>query len=753
CPFETAGMRMYRTGDVVRWGVDGQLEFLGRADEQVKIRGHRVEPAEVAAVLAGCDGIDQAVVIARQDRPGDTRLVGYVTGTADPVGVRAQLAGVLPAYMVPAAIVVMARLPLTINGKLDTKALPAPEYTGTQSYRAPTTPTEEILAAIYAQVLGIQRVSIDDSFFDLGGDSLLAMRAIAAINTSLDTRLSVRALFDAPTVGQLVGYVGVGGSARAPLTAVDRRPAVIPLSFAQSRLWFIDQLEGPTAVYNVPVVLRLGGELDVAALGQALVDVVGRHESLRTVFAAVEGIPQQVVVPAEQAQEGWSVVDAGGWSGTRLDEAVAASARYTFDLSTEIPFRAELFIVGQQQYVLVLTVHHIAADGWSLAPLTADLGVAYASRCAGHAPQWAQLAVQYVDYTLWQREHLGDLADPDSGVAAQLQYWQDALAGMAERGQVPPDRPYPPVADYRGATVDIDWPVDLQQQVARVAREHHATSFMVVQAALSVLLSKISASSDVAVGIPVAGRGDPALDELVGFFVNTLVLRIEVLGDPSVAELLAQVRARCVAAFEHQDVPFEAVVDRLNPARSLAHHPLVQVGLAWQNTDTVEPVLGDLDITVLPMHTQTARMDLTFSLAENFTETGEPAGIGGAVEYRSDVFDEASICALIDRLERVLVAMVADPQRRLSSVEVLDEAERAQLDAIGNRAALGAMGPGQASIPELFAAWVRRSPEAIAVACDDQRLTPRRHRCPHSQTGTHHPRRPHPEWWRWRRHR
>ncbi|ORA07770.1 non-ribosomal peptide synthetase, partial [Mycobacterium angelicum] len=674
---------MYRTGDVVRWGAGGQLEFLGRADEQVKIRGHRVEPGEVSAVLAGVEGVDQAVVIAREDRPGDRRLVGYVTGSADPVAVRGQLGAQLPPYMVPAAVVVLARLPLTLNGKLDVKALPVPEYGGVEAYRAPSTPVEEIVAGVFAEVLGVERVGVDDSFFDLGGDSLLAMRVVAGVNAALGVGLGVRVLFDAPTVGQLVGCVGVGGGVRASVMAVDERPAVVPLSFAQSRLWFVDQLEGPSAVYNVPVVWRLGGALDVVALGQGLVDVVGRHESLRTVFVAVEGVPQQVVVPVEQVDVGWGVVDARGWSGARLEEALAASVRYTFDLASEIPFRAELFVVGEQQHVLVVTMHHIAADGVSMGPLAADLGVAYASRCGGHAPRWAGLAVQYVDYTLWQREQLGDLADPESGVGAQLRYWHDALVGMAERLPLPTDRPYPPVADYRGATVGIEWPVDLQQRVARVAREHHGTAFMVVQAALSVLLSKISGSSDVAVGIPVAGRGDPALDELVGFFVNTLVLRVELVGDPSFAEVLAQVRARCVAAIEHQDVPFEAVVDRLNPARSLAHHPLVQVGLAWQNTGVVVPVLGDLDITAVSMHTQTSRMDLTFSLAERFTETGEPAGIGGAVEYRSDVFDEASICTLIDRFERVLVGLVEDPQARVSSVEVVDEVEGARLDVLG----------------------------------------------------------------------
>ena len=259
------------------------------------------------------------------------------------------------------------------------------------------------------------------------------------------------------------------------------------------------------------------------------------------------------------------------------------AARYSFDLATEIPLRAQLFRISEDEHVLVATVHHIAADGWSVTPLVADLGAAYASRCAGHAPGWAPLAVQYVDYTLWQRAQLGDLDDSHSRIAAQLAYWQEALAGLPERLELPTDRPYPPVADYRGASVTVEWPVELQQRVARVAREHHATSFMVMQAALAVLLAKLCASRDVAVGFPIAGRRDPALDELVGFFVNTLVLRAIWRADPTVAELLAQVRERSLAAFEHQDVPFEVLVERLNPTRSLTHHPLVQVVLAWQN--------------------------------------------------------------------------------------------------------------------------------------------------------------------------
>ncbi|MCV7238067.1 condensation domain-containing protein, partial [Mycolicibacterium celeriflavum] len=562
-------------------------------------------------------------------------------------------------------------------------------------YRAPSTPTEEILAGIFAQVLGLQRVGIDDSFFDLGGDSILAMRVIASVNKSLAAGLAVPTFFEEPTVAQLAPRIGAAGGGLEPLVA-GQRPAVVPLSFAQQRLWFIDQLQGPSAIYNIAVALRLSGRLDAQALGQALTDVVGRHESLRTLFAAPNGVPQQLVVPAGDANLGWEVVDADGWLEDRLDEAIDAEARRPFDLATEIPLRAKLFRVADDEYLLVAAVHHIAADGVSINPLVSDLAVAYASRCAGQVPDWEPLPVQYVeyvDYTLWQREQLGDLGDPDSSIAAQLAYWEQALAGMPEQLDLPTDRPYPPVADYRGAWVTLDWPVELQQQVRGLARAHNATSFMVMQAALAVLLSKLSASSDVAVGFPIAGRRDTALESLVGFFVNTLVLRADLTGDPTVAELLRQVRQRSLAAYEHQDVPFELLVERLNPTRSLSRHPLVQVMLAWQNfarhvTDGGDALpFGDIQVTPLPVDTQTARMDLTFSLAEAWTADGEPAGIRGAVEFRTDVFDAASIEVLIERFERVLVAMTADAGLRLSSLDVLDEIEHARLDVVGNRVA------------------------------------------------------------------
>ena len=645
----------------------GSCGYLGRADEQVKIRGYRIELGEVRAALAAVAGVEQAVVIAREDRPGDKRLVGYVTGTAEPAGVRAALAERLPAYMVPAAVVVVAALPLTPNGKLDTRALPAPEYQDGDRYRAPANAIEEILAGIYAQVLGVDRVGVDDSFFDLGGDSLSAMRLIAAINTGLDAGLPVRAVFEAPTVAQLAPRIGGDAGRLEPLVAIER-PAVIPLSFAQGRLWFIDQLQGPSPVYTMAVALRLRGHLDTEALGAALADVVGRHESLRTLFVAPDGIPQQVIVAAEWADFGWEVVDAGGWSAARLDEAIERDGAVT-----RLIWRPR-FRCGRAFSGLVMT----STCWWRWCIIS--------PRMAGRSPRWCGIWVWRMRAGVWGKPRggrrwrcstsitpcgsarsSGPSTISDSPIAAQLAYWQEALAGMPERLPLPTDRPYPLVADQRGATVAVEWPAGLQQRVAGLAREHNATSFMVVQAALAVLLSRLSASSDVAVGFPIAGRRDPALDELVGFFVNTLVLRVELAGDPTVAELLAQVQQRSLAAYENQDVPFEVLVERLNPARSLTHHPLVQVMLAWQNlpgqghNSGAGLALGDVQVTPMPVDTGSARMDLTFSLAEHWGEAGEPAGIGGTVEFRTDVFDADSIQALIDRLERLLVAMTADP--------------------------------------------------------------------------------------------
>ncbi len=449
CPFGPPGSRMYRTGDLVSWGPDGQLQYLGRADEQVKIRGYRIECGEIAAALTGLDGIEQAAVIARRDVGGEPRLVAYLTtpdvgAGLDVARVRTQLGEVLPGYMIPAAFVVLEELPLTVNGKLDRRALPAPDYTPTTAtYVAPGGPVQEVLAEIFSQILGIERVGATDSFFELGGDSLSAMRLIAAATTTLNADVRVADLFDAPTVAGLAQRLTTETTTHLPLVAQER-PDRIPVSFAQSRLWFLEQLQGPSAVYNIPAVLQLDGPLDADALEAALGDVITRHETLRTRFDTIEGIGYQHICDPDELKVPWHTVDARGFTPEQVEAALGDAVGYCFDLSCEIPIRATLLHTGPNRHVLVLLVHHIAADGWSLGPLARDLNLAYTARPAGAAPTWTPLAVQYADYTLWHHHLLGDPADPDSRLATELAYWEHTLAGLPDRLELPTDRPYRP---------------------------------------------------------------------------------------------------------------------------------------------------------------------------------------------------------------------------------------------------------------------------------------------------------------------
>ncbi|WP_311315048.1 non-ribosomal peptide synthetase [Streptomyces naphthomycinicus] len=718
CPFAGAGERMYRTGDVVRWRAGGDLEFVRRVDEQVQVRGFRVEPGEVEAVLAEHPGVRAAVVVLREDRPGDKRLVAYAVPDGGTVleaeALRGYLGGRLPEYLVPAAVVVLPELPLTAHGKLDHRALPAPDFQR-QTQRAPRDAREEALAGIFAEVLGLERVGIDDSFFDLGGHSLLATRVVSRVRTVLGVELPLRALFEATTVARLAERLAEAAGARAALAPMDR-PAEIPLSFAQRRMWFLNRFEGTAAAtYNMPVVLRLTGTLDQSALAAAVRDVVERHESLRTVFPeGPDGTPYQQVLDGERVAPTLDLTPA---TAETLPALVAAQVALGFDLSVEVPLRTSLFALSEDEHVLVVVLHHITGDGWSMAPLARDVARAYEARTGGSAPVWEPLPVQYADYALWQRDLLGDDSDPDSLLSRQVTYWRRQLAGLPEQLELPVDRPRPAVASFRGDQVAFEVDADVHAGLAELARKSGASVFMVVQAAFAALLSRMGAGTDIPIGTPVAGRTDEALDDLVGFFVNTLVLRTDLSGDPTFRELVERVRETDLAAYAHQDVPFEHLVETLNPVRSMSRHPLFQVMLAYQNDAPAELRLPHLTLAGELTETGTSKFDLLLRITEKETNTG---GMECLLEFAVDLFDRGTVEGLVERFGRLLSLVVADPEVRVGRLEVLSERERR--DVLVGWNDTGVVVPW-VSLPESFAARVAVDPGAVAVVFEGVELS------------------------------
>ncbi|MFH8409391.1 amino acid adenylation domain-containing protein [Streptomyces sp. NPDC018019] len=699
CPY--GGGRMYRTGDLVRWDREGNLVFLGRADDQVKIRGFRIELAETEAVLARCPGVEQVAVLAREDQPGDKRLVAYLVGEA--VRIRDFAAEQLPEYMVPSAVVVLDALPLTANGKVDRAALPAPDYAAASSDRAPRTPQEQILCRLFAEVLGLEQVGIDDGFFDLGGDSLLATRLASRVRAALGAEISVRALFEAPTVAGLAGRLDEFEAVRPALVPAER-PDPMPLSFGQQRMWFLHSLEGPSATNNIPLAVRLTGDLDVAALEAAWADVVARHETLRTRYPDDSGSARQEVLAAVPAR-----IETTAVSGEALDAAMAAEAARGFRLGTELPWRVTLFEVTPADHVLLIVVHHIAADGWSMGVLMRDLSAAYAARADGRAPDWAPLPVQYADFTLWQREILAqDTADGLFG--RQLDHWTRTLADLPEELELPCDRPRPATASHRGAMLPFTVDAAVHRRFQEIARECDATLFMVAQAAVVMLLSRLGGAEDVPLGTPIAGRTDETLDGLVGNFLNTLVLRTDVGGNPSFTELVRRVRETDLAAYAHQDLPFEHLVDVLNPVRSLARHPLFQVAFALQNAPGTDFAAPGLRAETVPVGLTSSKFDLSVVLRER----PDGGGLDGLLEYATDLFDPATARDLAERLVAVCGQVAADSRARVGDLDILLDGERQRL-VPGVDAGESGTGAAHRTVPGLFAQAAARRPDAPAV--------------------------------------
>ncbi|MFH9942080.1 amino acid adenylation domain-containing protein [Streptomyces murinus] len=724
-PYGPPGSRMYRTGDLARWNQHGEIEFLGRADQQVKLRGFRIELGEIETVLSRVPEVGQAAVVVREDRPGDKRLVAYVVPGAgceiDPEALRRYAGGVLPEYMVPSAFVTLDALPLTANGKLDRRALPKPALRGSAGGQAARTPAEEVLCTLFAEALGLPSVSVDDDFFRLGGHSLLATRLVARVREIFGAQVLVRDLFRHPTAAALATHIadgqdGQGDTTRPALTA-GSRPARLPLSPSQQRLWFLDQMEGPSATYNIPLAIRLTGGLDRDALRGAVSDVVARHEALRTLFPAENGEPYQRIVPADRTEVPFAVL---GADEDTLAARIGDEAGRPFILDSELPVRTVLFELAADEHVLLLVMHHIASDGWSNTPLTRDLGIAYGARIEGGAPGWEPLPVQYADYTLWQQEVLGDADDPGSVLSSQLGFWKGALAGLPDEVSLPADRPRPVVASYRGATHTVSCPAETHRALTALARETGTTFFMVAQAAVAALLTRSGAGTDIAIGAPVAGRADQALDDLVGFFVNTLVLRTDTGGDPTFRELLRRTRETDLAAWAHQDVPFDRLVEALNPERSTSRHPLAQVMLSV--TDAVVPVPELPGVTAESEFTplEIAKFDLTFTFREHRTPGGEPAGFDLSVEYATDLYDADTARATAARLTRLLGAAADTPDLPAGELDMLGDEERRRLLVTWN----GAVSPcAGTSLPEAFAAQVAREPAAPAVVMGERTLT------------------------------
>ncbi len=723
------GGRLYRTGDLARWLASGELEHLGRLDHQVKVRGFRIELGEIEAALLTHPEVRQAAVNVREIA-GSKALVAYVAGEEPrptAVGLRDHLRRRLPEHMIPAFFVLLPALPLTPNGKVDRKALPAPELENAEErWLAPRTPVEEILAGIWAEVLGRERVGVADHFFDLGGHSLLATQVISRLRNALGIEVPLRDLFAAPRLADLAARVEAMRRAGTvppapPLLAVPREGS-LPLSFAQQRLWFIDQLEPGSPLYNMPGALRAEGPLDGAVLALCLGEIVRRHEALRTVFAAPEGSPVQVIRPAEPFL--LPIVDLSELPQKEREALVVTltgeEAARPFDLTggpaCSPLLRGLLLRLAERDHVVVLTVHHIASDGWSLGILVREIAALYPAFAEGTPSPLPELPVQYADFAVWQSSWLhGEVLEQE------IAFWRRQLAGLPPLLELPTDRPRPAVQSYRGAARPVRLPAELTRQAEALGRREGATLFMVLLAGFQTLLARYSGQDDLTVGSPVAGRNRVETEGLIGFFVNTLVLRGDLAGTPTFRELLGRVREIALAAYLHQDAPFEKLVEELAPERSLAQTPLFQVMFELQNVPTASLDIQDLHLRPVGDFGDRgtmAKFDLTLALEER------DGGLSGTMEHATDLFDATTIDRLTGHFERLLASAAAEPDLRVFDLPITSEAESAQILCEWNDT--GIAGIAEGCLHQEVAAQAARTPSAVAVELGAERWTYRR---------------------------
>jgi amino acid adenylation domain-containing protein len=669
------GSRLYRTGDLVRYSPGGELEFLGRVDHQVKVRGYRVELGEIEAVVSRHAAVRECVVVAREEGQGDMRLVAYVVAESgqvpDVAELRAQARRQLPDYMVPASFVVLGELPLSPSGKVDRAALPAPEAASAESgrgYVEPRTPVEEVLCGIWGEVLGAGRVGVEEDFFELGGHSLLATQVISRVREAFKVEVALRELFKQPTVRGLAASIEAamreGHGVNSPPVLPAGRENPLPLSFAQQRLWFVDQLMPDSPFYNIPAAIRLNGLLNIAAFKRSIEELVRRHETLRTTFSERDGLPVQVIsahAPLDVPVTDLSHLppDEREAEVRRLSDAEAASP---FDLTRGPLLRVKLLRLTEDEHVLLLTMHHIVSDGWSMGVLVREMAVLYEAYVAGEGPALDELPIQYADFAVWQRQWL-----QGETLERQLSYWRKQLEGAPHVLDLPTDRPRPSVQTYEGATTGFAVDVEVMEKLKALSRREGATLFMTLLAAFNVLLSRHSGQKDIVIGTNIANRNRAETEGLIGFFINNLVLRTDLSGNPGFRELLGRVREVCLGAYIHQDIPFDKLVEELQPERTLSHNPLFQVMFVLQNAPRSDLRAPGLSFSPVGSTRKVSRFDLLLNVFET------PEGLYGSMEYNTDLFNAATVERMLEQFRTLLGAVADNPEKEVESLSLMQE--------------------------------------------------------------------------------